>query len=282
MDFINSGSEVVDVFFGTLYGMDYGIGRIIAQLEQSGELENTIIMFCSDNGMGRNRYNQGFKAEKELSWTKFGNYQVPVPGNGPLNGCKWSVFEGGHRVPLIVYVPGMQGGKKITGLTSIMDLVPTAFDFLDVELPVDNTYDGISFLPLLEGKNMTDNRVLLWACDAREPYNVLDERFARVIKNQYEEDREKAGTPVSRYCLECTPPAWYVIKDNWKLMGISTLKPTLINLNEDLSETTDLSNQYPEKVSELFFFFEDWLGQMEKPVIYPEKQWSKLFRINKK
>lgn len=79
--------------------MDQGVGRILEELKRTGRLENTLILFGSDNGLAQGLYHKGFNA-------KPGSYFVPVPGNGPLHGCKWAPWEGAVRVPFIACLPG--------------------------------------------------------------------------------------------------------------------------------------------------------------------------------
>jgi len=101
--------------------MDEGIGNIIQTLKETGQYENTIVVFLSDNGA--NQYGS----------------------NGVLRGYKSGVYEGGSRVPAIISYP-----KKIKKATTnnqvvlTMDLLPTLLDFID-QKPSEENIDGISF-----------------------------------------------------------------------------------------------------------------------------------------
>ncbi|WP_373495975.1 sulfatase-like hydrolase/transferase [Aquiflexum sp.] len=277
MDSINSGSENLDVHFGTLYGMDYGIGEILKQLEKMGASENTLIMFGSDNGVGRLRFLRGF-VKNDPSWTKFSDYMVPVPGNGPLRGCKWTVFEGAVRVPFIAYLPGMKGGQTFSSLVSIMDVMPTVMKYAGIK--PENKLDGKSFLSIL--KNNEDNferNSLIWACDVMEPFDLPDKNDEAFITNRVTENLKILNKKSDFIRSEGNPPGWFIIKDNWKLMGIDTLRPVLFNLSQDISESNDLSFRYPDKVKMMFSEFRNWLDEMNKPVVYSEEQYEKLFKI---
>ena len=116
MDAINSGSKNLDGYFGMIYGMDAGIGRILEKIEAMGELENTIILYGSDNGKNRGTYLSPFEMRTDF-------FGVPVPGNGPLQGCKWTPWEGGVRVPFIVKMPGWVTGSS-DRLLSMIDVMP--------------------------------------------------------------------------------------------------------------------------------------------------------------
>lgn len=133
--------------------MDEGIGQVVAQIEQQGEADNTLIFFCSDNGA-----------------TKVGS-------NGPLRGLKGKLWEGGHRVPGIAYWPGkiVPGATNEVALT--MDLLPTFAEAAGAPIP-DST-DGISLLPLLtRATGDLPDRPLFWQFKAdaavrRGPWKLI-------------------------------------------------------------------------------------------------------------
>ncbi|WP_428305128.1 sulfatase-like hydrolase/transferase [Lacipirellula sp.] len=90
--------------------MDDGIGRILAQLEQAGVADDTIVWFFSDNG-GIDRIRKN---------------------NAPLHGAKLSVYEGGVRVPAAVRWPGhIEGGRKVTTPIMNIDVLPTLLGLID-------------------------------------------------------------------------------------------------------------------------------------------------------
>ncbi len=100
--------------------MDEGVGRIIQSLKESGQYENTIVVFISDNGANGN-----------------GN-------NGILRGFKGGVYEGGSRVPAMISYPGIiQKGAINNEIVLSMDLLPTLLDFIG-QKPGDTNIDGIS------------------------------------------------------------------------------------------------------------------------------------------
>lgn len=110
-----------------LYGdviqeIDWSVGEIIKTLKELNILENTVIIFTSDNGAP--------KTYKEAS-------------NGGLSGFKGSDMEGGYRVPMIVSWKGtLPGGKVSNEISSVMDFLPTIAHIADVNLPNDRIIDG--------------------------------------------------------------------------------------------------------------------------------------------
>ena len=257
IDHFKSGSDIVDVHFATIYGMDQGIGRIIAELKRSGRFEDTLILFGSDNGVGASR-SVGFNSP---------NYHVPVPGNGPFRGGKWSLWEGGVRVPFIACLP--KGVATTSGaLVSMMDVFPTALEYAGIKTPETYKLDGRSFLPILQGKNSGDpERMLFWAGEASDPLPGAEWNPAFI------ELQEKAKGLKKGSFLPC----WYVRTSKWKLMGWDTLPPVLIDMAKDPHEWTDVSKQNPDVVTQLTQHFKTWIKAQKEPLSYDKMQWKKFF-----
>ena len=118
--------------------MDEGIGMIMQSLREIGEEDNTIVLFCSDNGAN-----------------KYGD-------NGTLRGTKGTVYEGGHRVPAIARYPGKFKAGTVSDQTVMtMDYLPTLLDFIGAK-PSSEKVDGVSMKDhLLTGKALS-KRDLFW------------------------------------------------------------------------------------------------------------------------
>jgi arylsulfatase len=84
--------------------MDYVLGQLVKALEETGELENTMIVLSSDNGP---------------------ECEIPPHGRSPFRGCKGSSWEGGVRVPTFVYWKGMIKPRRSEGLFDFADFLPT-------------------------------------------------------------------------------------------------------------------------------------------------------------
>jgi arylsulfatase A-like enzyme len=110
-------------YYGLITHMDEQVGRILKALRQSGEADNTLIIYTADNGLA-------------------------LGSHGLLG--KQSVFEHSTRVPLIVSGPGIPRGKSTTVFTYLLDLFPTLCDVLD--LPPPAGLEGESLRPLWEGR----------------------------------------------------------------------------------------------------------------------------------
>ncbi len=110
------------------YALDRAVGKIINALKQKGLFENTLIFFLSDNGGAANNQSSNF----------------------PLKGFKGNKYEGGHRVPFLVSWPGqISGNRQFHGITSSLDILPTALEAAGVKNKPKYTPDGVSLLPFL-------------------------------------------------------------------------------------------------------------------------------------
>ncbi len=131
--------------------MDAGIGQIIALLEELEIDDNTLIIFTSDNGPHEEGGNQ-----KEFFDT-----------NGPLQGMKRHLYEGGIRVPFVAYWPGtIAPGRTSDHISAFWDYLPTFSEIAGVEIPEKT--NGISFLPELKGKMQPRHEYLYWEFLERE------------------------------------------------------------------------------------------------------------------
>jgi len=117
--------------------LDMAIGRILDYLEENDLMDNTLIIFSSDNGSYRLASNAGLRAVKSY------------------------LYDGGIRVPGIVKWPKIKTNKKVIhSPTGLVDVVPTLCDIIGIDPP--NGLDGTSLLPLLEGRPFQRQQPLYW------------------------------------------------------------------------------------------------------------------------
>ena len=135
-------------FAGMVEAVDESLGRIRAKLRKLGLEKNTIIIFTSDNGgmAASNQYVEANKPRKTLDW-RFST------SNLPLRGAKGWNYEGGIRVPLIVYWPGHTKANVISSaLVTGTDYYPTLLEMLGLPAMPEQHVDGMSFVPALKGR----------------------------------------------------------------------------------------------------------------------------------
>src|SRR5205814_10169750 len=116
---------------------DAAVGEVLAALDKHGLAENTLVVFASDNGCSP-------QADfPEL--LKLGHNP-----NYVFRGAKADVFEGGHRIPLVVRWPGkVKPGTKSDALACLTDVMATCADAVGAKLPDDSGEDSVSLLPAL-------------------------------------------------------------------------------------------------------------------------------------
>jgi len=142
--------NIIAVYLGMCAEVDFNIGKIINALEESGQAENTMIIFTSDHGelLGEHRL-----------WGKLG----------------W--WDSAYRIPLIIHVPG-QSPKIIEEMTESVDVSPTILDWLGAEIPTN--WNGRSLLPIIENikPNLKPRDFVVFEFDFRENY------FSSFVENK--------------------------------------------------------------------------------------------------
>jgi arylsulfatase A-like enzyme len=231
----------MEVYAAMVSDLDTYVGEFIDYLKKTGQFENTLIVFSSDNGAesGRLDLNAPYKDhigkeyDHSLDNLGAGNTYVMYGANWasasatPFNRHKGTGWEGGIHVPAFAHFPGrIKAGTKTDALGSVMDLLPTFLEAADTRHPGSQFRGrevlpprGRSLLPVLYGK-------------ARDVYTDAD-------VNGWEQ-----GGPRS------------VRKGDWKLVWDQRLPQPqrrwqLFNLATDPSEQHDLSASNPQKLAEM-------------------------------
>ncbi len=214
------------VYAGMVETLDEVVGRLVAALDQAGVLENTIIVFTSDNG-------PYFIPNNEHMPVEF--HQVPVTNAQPLRAGKGTIYEAGTRVPLLIVWPGkVKPASETDALMQSTDFFPTFADLLGWKLPSELKFDGVSQRPVFERNT-----------------SVRTELFCHFPHSQARGDYEKmpAPTPVS--------PASYVRSGDWKLIRLycdnedQSNRYELYDLASDPGERNNLAASQPARVKEL-------------------------------
>jgi len=161
----------MEVYAAMADAMDVEVGRLVAHLKQTGEYDNTVFVFMSDNGPEGSDYSQA----QGWIWTQYsldidrmggpGAYAIPGPSwasaqASPLSTYKFYAGEGGIRVPMLISgVKGSRPQQIQPALAHVTDITPTLLDLAGVQAPGKRYKDqdvepivGKSLLPLLTGK----------------------------------------------------------------------------------------------------------------------------------
>ncbi len=197
--------------------MDYIVGEIIKELERLSILDETIIIFTSDNGpILDDGYYDG--AEELI-----GNHNP----SGPFRGAKYSIYEAGTRMPTIVSWKGKTAAKESDALLNQIDLYSSIASLVGQDVP-EYVIDSENHLDAWLGKSEK----------ARD--EMLEEGFTLAIRN-------KQWKYIMPYTTQ-EKPDWMA---NKKVESGLMSEPQLYNLETDIAEKNNLAEQEPELVKEL-------------------------------
>jgi arylsulfatase A-like enzyme len=190
-------------YAATIERMDSGIGEVLRTLDELNLARNTVVIFTSDNGPCI--------------------CQGPIDrarSAAPLRGHKYTVYEGGIRVPCLVRWPlRIPAGRKITVVAAMFDWFPTIADLAGCSLDVRHAVDGQNIVSLLAGNDRVVHDQLHW--DARHAYGV------------------RRGD-------------WKLVQNGWEAA------PRLFDLRIDPGERDDIAPRHSYKVNELVELHAVW------------------------
>ncbi len=244
----------MEIYAAMVEHLDESIGRLLDYLRESGQYDNTVILFFSDNGPEGNRIGEMYDNETWLPerfdnsyenmgrigsyvWTDAGWAQAQT---APFRLFKGFATEGGTRVPAIVKHVGESIGASNDSFASVKDVAPTLLDLAGVEHP--STYrgrevaamQGESWVPLLSGDSETIHAA---------GYAMGWELFGRRA----------------------------IEKDGWKIVAVyepyGSESFCLYDVARDPGESRDLSKEHPDKLQELLSSWDSYVR--ENGVILP-------------
>jgi arylsulfatase A-like enzyme len=193
--------------------MDQDVGKLLAKLNELGLTERTLVMFSSDNGPhDENGQDPSF-----------------FQSAGPLRGRKTDLYEGGIRVPLIIYWPGkVKPGSVSDHISAFWDFLPTCSELAGV--PIPKGIDGISMVPTLLGKPKTQQKhdFLYWEFHeggSKQAVRMKDWKAIRLIP----------GRPLQLYNLK---------SDHGERRDVSARHPRVIAKIEDYLRAARSDSQY--------------------------------------
>lgn len=205
-----------------LFGLDKAVGKIIAKLQShprgAGTLEdNTLIFFTRDNGGD----------------TYFGGV------NSPLRGRKTQLYEGGIRVPFLMYWKGRLQPATLTAPVSTLDILPSAIAATGLAVPPDWKLDGVNLFPYIQNPN-----------GPKPP----DRLFWRVETNALSVSDE-------------APDGLRAMRDgDWKIVKPGALATwELYHLATDEAEKIDQADAEPERLQQMITAYNAWSAQLARP-----------------
>ncbi len=191
---------------------DWSAGQVIKAVDDAGIADDTIIIFTADNGHSHYTGWQELVAAGHLP-------------SGPYRGHKGDVWEGGHRVPLVVRWPKrIKAGTSSDQLACLTDVFATCAEVVGAMLPAEGAEDSISFLPTLIGESGAKGRTTLVNHSNHGEFAYRNGPWKLVFKmrgRNLEQSRGKATVA------------------------------QLYNLNSDIAERNDLSRSHPRIVQRM-------------------------------
>jgi arylsulfatase A len=192
--------------------MDDSVGRIREALQRAGVADRTVVVFASDNGG-----------------------HLPATSNAPLRNGKGSAYEGGVRVPFIVYWPGVtRAGAVSDVITTTTDLYPTMLAAAGIR-EARPDLDGVDLSPVLRGTGTIQREAIYW----HYPHYQLYHRHG-------------------------TTPYGAIRAGDYKLIEFYTdMRVELYNLAQDIGEEHDLASKQPEVVRRLRQQLHAWRAEVK-------------------
>jgi len=221
------------IYCAKVEAMDRAIGWVLDALEEQGMDQETLVIFLSDNGASR----------------------VQGGSNGSFHSGKFTVYEGGIRVPAILRWPGRIPAGRVSEQSAIlMDLLPTLASVAHFTPEEGRPLDGVDILPdLEEGKTQP-----------REPFLFAQQKMSKTLEA--------------------------VLDWPWKFyMRLSrenrSVEKDLFRLDQDPGEENDLSGRYPDRVKKYQKILDDWVPYDphqpwhmggRPPVWFPPEDWTEI------
>ncbi|MDP6543775.1 MAG: arylsulfatase [Phycisphaerae bacterium] len=215
---------------GMITHIDRRFGRMMKKLDKLGLIDNTIVIFLSDNGP---------------VWTRD---QIHLAG---LRGKKGWVYEGGIRVPCVMSWPvKWKGARRLTDIAAHIDIMPTLLDAAGVEPKKNIAFDGISLTGLLErGASVGDRTLIIQGYPHSKPqknrcFMVTNRRYKLVQPIGYRKPDNKMYSP--------------------KPMDESLFRYELYDIAKDPGERNDIAAQNPEVVARMRKQYDRWYEDVTK------------------
>ncbi|MFN2539816.1 MAG: arylsulfatase [Mycobacteriales bacterium] len=236
-------AKYMAVYAGMVDNIDQQFGRLMAALAELGELDNTIVLFTSDNGASREgevegttAYYQHLLGTTDLDADLARLHEIGGPTTTPHYPRGWAMasgtpfrlykintHQGGHSVPMLLAGPGIPADGFRRQFAHVTDVLPTLLDLLDVEPPAERNgrplkpIAGTSFAPTL-----TDG-----------PAGHREQHYEMVGHRGFYRD------------------GWEAVTLHQPFTAFTDAEWELYDLANDPTETTNLADRYPDKVREL-------------------------------
>ncbi|MCK4922246.1 MAG: arylsulfatase [Bacteroidales bacterium] len=219
------------VFAGMIDRMDQNIGRIIESLHDLGQLDNTLIIYLSDNGAEAQDYNVSLDLPPGHPDSRRSMHAVwSSLSNTPFRQYKWFGLNGGCSTHFIAFWPGMIPSGSITNQVGhVVDITPTLLEVAGIDYP--SSYKGDAVEPL-HGKSLLP-----------------------VLEGGRREDPE--------WFISGMPNFRMFRKGDWKITQVNGGAWMLFDLENDYTELHDLSGSMPEFRDKMILDYQEAVNQVD-------------------
>jgi arylsulfatase A-like enzyme len=210
------GKSERGIYGDVIEEIDWSVGEILKTLKSQNLDKNTYVIFTSDNG----------------PWKIFNEHGGSA---GPLFGGKGTCYEGGMRVPFLVWSPQNIKHDVISDIGSTLDMLPSICRLAEISVPKDRSIDGYDLSEVWKNKKRSPRN---------EMFYYHGTKLFAVRKGSYK-----------LYFYKNTPDGY---PEKLEILE----KPQLFNLSVDPSERFEISEKHPEVITEINKLIEDHKSKM--------------------
>jgi arylsulfatase A-like enzyme len=216
------------MYAAMLSAVDDGVGLVMRALREQHLIENTFVAFAADNGATR-------EARAGL-----GQKPASAGNNAPFRGNKFSAFDGGMHVPMVMSWPGtIPKGQVLRQIGNHVDLLPTLCTAAGVPVPADRTMDGFDALPMAVSGAKSKHDAIFWSSGGQ----LSVRRGSWKLVNH---GKVFDGTPAGEKALEGDDAVF------------------LSNVDDDPGESKNLRHENPAMADELLTLAQKWLDDVKR------------------
>ena len=217
------GKSKRGLFGDVVEELDWSVGQILQALKNNGLDDDTLVMFCSDNG----------------PWLCFGNHAGSA---GPLREGKGTAWEGGVREPTLIRWPGnVPAGRVCDAPLMTIDMLPTIARLIGAKLP-EQRIDGLDISDVIRGKtDKSPHEVLYFYFHANDLEGLRSGKWKLELPRNYQSLHGRSGGMGGKSAPYQT---------------LKVARPELYDLDSDIGQQHDVAPQHPDVVKRLLVYAE--------------------------
>jgi len=249
----DTGNPEVDNYYAYVASLDESVRRVVEKLSETGQLENTLIFYLSDNGAV---------------------VDSPRPLNGPRSGYKGLSRLGGTHVPMIIHWPERFAPAVFSNAVMSIDILPTALAAAGMAMP--KNIDGADLIPHIAAGTKV-HETLFWA-GPEVPFWSEEMLDYWKVRWEYTVGRRDDPAPEDPQKREGRA-GWAVLQNPW-LLRCNPVEDLyeLYNIAEDLSEQKNLARFHPDILLKLKSAYLTWAEGLAAPMAWSREQYDLLIK----